>query len=49
MRKLKRLAEVLQEFNGLVARTNKDPSPENKEKLDDCLQRLKLKVDEVLG
>lgn len=49
MKRLKQLANVLQEFNGLMARTKKDPSNENKELLDDCLRRLKEKVDEVLA
>ena len=49
MKKLKQLAGVLQEFNGLVARTKKDPSDENRKLLDECLLRLKKEVDEVLG
>jgi|JI7StandDraft_1071085.scaffolds.fasta_scaffold00121_71 hypothetical protein len=48
MKKFKQLAVVLQEFNGLVARTKKDPSKENRELLDDCLLRLKQEVDQVL-
>lgn len=48
MKKLKQLAGVLQEFNGLMARTKKDPSEENRKLLDDCLLRLKQRVDEVL-
>ena len=48
MKKLKQLAGVLQEFNGLMARTKKDPSEENRRLLDDCLVRLKQRVDEVL-
>lgn len=49
MKRLKQLANVLQEFNGLMARTKKDPSDENKKLLDDSLRRLKEKVDEVLA
>lgn len=48
MKRLKALASVVQEFNGLMARTKKDPSDENRKLLDDCLVRLKEKVDEVL-
>lgn len=48
MKRFKQLAGVLQEFNGLMARTKKDPSEENKRLLQDCLLRLKEKVDEVL-
>ncbi len=48
MRKLKNLAGVLQEFNGLMARTKKDPSEENRRLLDECLLKLKQRVDEVL-
>ena len=48
MKKLKQLAGVLQEFNGLMARTKKNPSEENRKLLDDCLLRLKQRVDEVL-
>jgi hypothetical protein len=48
LRKLKNLAGVLQEFNGLMARTKKDPSEENRRLLDECLLKLKQRVDEVL-
>lgn len=48
VKKIKQLVPVLQEFNGLVARTKKDPTEENKKLLDACLLRLKQKVDEVL-
>jgi hypothetical protein len=48
LKKIKQLVPVLQEFNGLVARTKKDPSEENRKMLDECLVRLKQRVDEVL-
>jgi len=48
MKRLKQLMSVVQEFNGLVARTKKNPSEENRKLLDECLVRLKEKVDEVL-
>jgi hypothetical protein len=49
MKKLKQLIGVVQEFNGLMARMKKEPSTENKKLVDDCLVRLKEKVDEVLA
>ena len=49
MKRLKQLISVVQEFNGLIARLKKDPSEENRKKVDDCLVRLKEKVDEVLA
>lgn len=48
MKRLKQLVGVVQEFNGLMARMKKNPNEENKKMLEDCLLRLKQKVDEVL-
>lgn len=48
MKKLKPLVDVIREFNGLVARTKKDPNKENKDLLEGCLVRLKDAVNEVL-
>lgn len=49
MKKLNMMKPTLQELNGLIARTKKEPSPENQEKLDACLRKLSDQLDEVLS
>lgn len=48
MKRLKQLNGVVRQYNGLAARTAKDPSEENKTLLKECLDELKQKVDEVM-
>lgn len=45
MKKLKALNEIVRQYNGLIARTKKDPSNENKEALNDVIAKLKQEVE----
>lgn len=48
MRKAKELNDAVREFNGLMARTKKAPTTENKSLLDESLARLAEKAQELL-
>jgi len=47
-KKLKKLNEVVREYNGVMARFTKDKSKENEALLNDVLSRLKQEADEVI-
>ena len=48
MKRLKQLNSVVREYNGLVAKYTKNPVPQNKQLVDNCVTRLKEEVDKIL-
>lgn len=48
MKRLKQLNSVVREYNGMVAKYTKNPVPENKKLMDDCVLKLKEEVDKIL-